>query len=324
MGRRGVSFEDVARAAEGVLASGDNPTVARIRTELGDTGSNYTISKYFGEWKQGLLTKNLRTEIGERLPSQLQSFVENFWTKLREEALVKNQEQQEQSQKTLQSAVDEKEALKLALENKKEAFDKLAIENNHLQANHALAQNELIKERQQRAVLEERIKSSEARSLSLVSETKTTIDEMKRAHEERVSDLKEQLKTALQELNEYKSTLENQRHQFIVQIDHSRTAKEKAENQSVKLQAELKQRTASLEEKNEQHRSVMVDLKILKQLNAELERVREDLGKQVSGLSLELKASRELLLAKDELIAELKQRFLRAEKQSNQKKDKKG
>jgi uncharacterized coiled-coil protein SlyX len=49
-GRTGVSYEDVAAAAEAFVAAGDRPTLRKVRDKLG-TGSLGTIQKHLSTWQ---------------------------------------------------------------------------------------------------------------------------------------------------------------------------------------------------------------------------------------------------------------------------------
>ena len=51
MGRLGITYEMVAGAASKLAIADINPTIERIRRELGDTGSYSNIARHFREWK---------------------------------------------------------------------------------------------------------------------------------------------------------------------------------------------------------------------------------------------------------------------------------
>lgn len=52
MGRSGISYEQVSEAASALVAAGEIPTYARIRSALGDQGSSSTIGKHLQRWKE--------------------------------------------------------------------------------------------------------------------------------------------------------------------------------------------------------------------------------------------------------------------------------
>ena len=88
MAREGVTFEQVAAAADALVGAGQQPTIRAVREKLGDTGSPNTIHKLLAKWRdarpvaiasapelpQALVTA-LATEIA-RAASQARSEVE--------------------------------------------------------------------------------------------------------------------------------------------------------------------------------------------------------------------------------------------------------
>ena len=52
MARAGITYQDVANAAQRVRQRGDEPTVDRVRSELG-TGSRSTLGPMLKRWKTG-------------------------------------------------------------------------------------------------------------------------------------------------------------------------------------------------------------------------------------------------------------------------------
>ena len=50
--RQNVNYDDIANAAESIIAQGSTPTIERIRIFLGSRGSNSTISKYLNHWRK--------------------------------------------------------------------------------------------------------------------------------------------------------------------------------------------------------------------------------------------------------------------------------
>lgn len=50
-GRTGVTYEQVAAAADGLVGAGRNPSIAAVREALGNTGSPNTIHKHLSAWR---------------------------------------------------------------------------------------------------------------------------------------------------------------------------------------------------------------------------------------------------------------------------------
>ena len=51
MARPGISFEQVAQAADSLLGEGQQPTIKALRERLGDTGSPNTIHRHLTTWR---------------------------------------------------------------------------------------------------------------------------------------------------------------------------------------------------------------------------------------------------------------------------------
>ncbi len=82
MSRLGISYTEVAAAADELIQAGLQPTIERIRDQLGKRGSFSTISKYLKDWREGRpVTKP--TIITP--PDPVQAAVSTFWEKLHQE-----------------------------------------------------------------------------------------------------------------------------------------------------------------------------------------------------------------------------------------------
>jgi colicin import membrane protein len=75
MARPGITYQEVAAAADSIIAAGDNPTIAKIRAELG-TGSPNTIHRHLTAWRTTAPVKERKTP---ELPAALQeALVQEF------------------------------------------------------------------------------------------------------------------------------------------------------------------------------------------------------------------------------------------------------
>ena len=52
MARLGVSYEQVAAAADALVGAGQQPTIRSVRERLGDTGSPNTIHRHLSDWRE--------------------------------------------------------------------------------------------------------------------------------------------------------------------------------------------------------------------------------------------------------------------------------
>ena len=83
MGRLGVTYEDVANAAEVLKREKTQPTVDGVR-ELLKTGSKSTIAKYLKQWKIGQSSLNFQPQ--NDIPPELLTAIKTLWAKGNERA----------------------------------------------------------------------------------------------------------------------------------------------------------------------------------------------------------------------------------------------
>lgn len=109
MGRKGISYEDTKVAIERLLARGEAPTVARVRTELGDTGSVTTIGRYKRQWEaeQGERSTPGVPPLPDPLVKSLVQGAEAYWNELMQALAAREQEIEAQAT----AAVDQAQAM---------------------------------------------------------------------------------------------------------------------------------------------------------------------------------------------------------------------
>lgn len=74
MARKGISYDQVANAAQAIKARGQEPTIAAIRVEMGGEGSYTTISAHLAKWRDARATES---DAGDLPPDEIQnSFME--------------------------------------------------------------------------------------------------------------------------------------------------------------------------------------------------------------------------------------------------------
>ena len=69
MARPGITYQQVAAAADTITAEGENPTIKRIRAKLGDTGSPNTIHRHLTVWREAAPVQERKAP---ELPTDLQ------------------------------------------------------------------------------------------------------------------------------------------------------------------------------------------------------------------------------------------------------------
>ena len=80
MARSGVTYLDVANAAQQLVAAGKNPTIENVRITLG-TGSNSTLGAHLKTWKSKQeSTQQIATK--ENIPEALISALKGVWERV--------------------------------------------------------------------------------------------------------------------------------------------------------------------------------------------------------------------------------------------------
>ena len=123
MPRNGITFIQVSDAADRLLTAGENPTIERIRLELGCTGSYTTLSKHLKEWRKVKFDDSpLPTE---KLTTNVKGSIEELLRQVRETV-----EEEHKVEKA--SLMDTIQALESSLTSKNESLLKFETKNNEL------------------------------------------------------------------------------------------------------------------------------------------------------------------------------------------------
>src|SRR3569623_706175 len=80
MGRAGILYSHVAKAAAKLVADGKNPTVDNVREALGGTGSKSTIAPMLKRWKAEHTKDIVEAELG--VPAELLQAIKGVYDKL--------------------------------------------------------------------------------------------------------------------------------------------------------------------------------------------------------------------------------------------------
>jgi len=276
VGRVGITFEQVVEAADHILASGHNPTIEKIRRQLGDTGSNSSIGKYLNQWKAERLKRPiLNAQVfnwDDPLQKAIHKAVELVKSETQEE-VVRIQQAAEmmiaEAEKGRAEAFQEVQRLQ-------ETLNKTQLSLNHLQADITLIRNELAEERKNHAITTARAHQSEKDWQTHIAETNKHIEQLLKAHEESINHLKAQLKSLNdkyeQDITYYKTHLEDQRTKLILEIDQLKTLTNSQKDALARKEAEVGALQLLNKDLTEQKRGFEVDLKVSREERLELER----------------------------------------------------
>lgn len=240
MTRLGISFEDVTEAAENILAQGENPTIEKIRRELG-TGSNSTIAKYLNEWRANRLIATTDTLPAPNLPpDSVHAAVNQVWEKLRDESETKIKTIQEQVKNEVEivriecnQAIAEREQLQQEFDNSQKRLNQISADKEILILDiKALQQEHLL--------LQEKYKNLESEFSLFKQESNNQITLLQSIYEKEtttknsiIESIHESHKTSI---NKLAATHENQRQQHLVEIDSIKVEKQQL-NKSIEKQS---------------------------------------------------------------------------------------
>lgn len=198
MARVGITYHDVAAAAQRVRQRGDEPTVDRVRSELG-TGSRSTLGPMLKRWKTG---SEAAADLGG-LPADLAAAVKALYERVQQSAderLVQEREAlQALEQKWRMELTEARQRCEAVVEQRRE----LEKANEALRKDNGAQADALQQEQQRVALLTSKLETSQEK----LSETTATVQEMKQENR----DIRSHFEHYQQEIAEDRR---HERHQF--------------------------------------------------------------------------------------------------------------
>lgn len=244
MSRTGVTFQQVELAAEKILATGESPTIEKVRRLLGGTGSNSTLSKHLHEWRSERLCASTSTLPAPNLPPDpVNAAVDRVWKEMAKESEAKIQ--------TMRSHYEtETSRIQQQLASIQEVNDSLTQERNALQQayHQQTAEKELLSLdlkalQQQYQILQEQHTLLEQHYQILKQESTKHLAELRLSHQQTIEQYqaKHQLleNQTAQQIAELKTHYETLRQQAIVEIDSLKLGKKSQEKNNAQLLSEL-------------------------------------------------------------------------------------
>lgn len=294
MARAGVTYEEIELQAETFVAKGENPTLEKIRRALGDRGSNSTLSKYINEWRGRRAKAIAISHSTINLSDPVNEAVNKVWQQLKEEAEAEISKVREEAREAIELANKSRDQMVL---ERNQAFQELEIIRGNL--NDAKAYNlnlESIQTQIQKelAVTVGRLEEFIHRHEEYKIEKEKQLQELVQNKEQNINYLKEQILSLNQshqkEINDLRTRIEEQRHQWLVKEDALKVENTRKENILKKMEG--------VEQQSQQ---LMAGLKEqLKGRECELENVRED----IKLLTERFLISEKTLSAKESLLIE--------------------
>ncbi len=257
MARTGVTYADVQRAAETILAQQGNPTVDTVREALGGTGSKSTIAPLLKRWRQQVEPVS---KLESALPVQLLQSVRNLYEEMeasKQQEIAAHAEQASQHIALSQQAQVEAEQARLA------TAEQLLQTEQQLQ-----------QQLQEKAALEENLRQTQLLATRLDAE-------------------QQGLRLRLQDHTQENQQLHKQLEQLSQQFEHYQNASAQLRQQE-RLQAEQRQQTLEheLSQLRQQQLSRQEQVVLLQ---AELQQSRQQLQQADTALQQAVLDKTELL-----------------------------
>lgn len=117
MGRAGITYSEITKAANELIEAGTTPTIEKIRAKIG-TGSYTTIAALLKKWKEHHPTEHLSKTEG--IPPTLIATIKELWLQLTEQANQRCQEMQD----TASQHIEAEKQLRLTAEQNMAKFKK--------------------------------------------------------------------------------------------------------------------------------------------------------------------------------------------------------
>lgn len=304
MGRIGVSFEEVATAAQQVQGRGKNPTVDNIRLVIG-SGSKSTIVRHLRDWRE---QQGINRSSDAAIPSELLGLVKGLWERLRDTVEQKaydyrcqadeqikqiNRElaQSQQQYSSLQQQahlLEEKLHQQTAILN--ETQSKLIIEQQeNSKITERSATQELHRQEQQDEIerlhqllnhVQHNLEHYQAATQQLRQEQSLIIEKQCNEYEQRIAQLQQQIANVTAEKGSYKAQYE-QAYPVLEKLQSNYEALNQS-NQELQIKYQLLSQEHS--ELKQRHQEQSHDYELKKQLAIELQIKLSGHGDKITSL----------------------------------------
>ncbi len=220
MPRTGITYEEVVFVANQIHAQGQNPTIEKIRLELG-SGSHSTIAKHLQAWRQQ--SSAVQDPARHSPPDFVKLAAEHAWQEISKQAEAEIANIKAETARQLEQAAEQ---VKMALEAEDKAttalLDLQTALNKEASAKELLSLD-LKNLQQAHALLEERCQGLEVRINEMQQQHLVHLSDLTQAHEQICQQLQSRIdeqKVAHQkQMEDLKSTHDEDRKQAMLTLD---------------------------------------------------------------------------------------------------------
>lgn len=279
MGRLGLTYQDVAEAADKLLLQHESPTMESVRQYLGGTGSFTTLSKHLNTWRSKRLMATVKEDPNRIIPpDQVSQAVQGVWEQLTNQANQEVVALKQETQAQISSFLIAKQQLEEEKANLQNLLKAANLKINHLDTDKVLLQRELTEINRQHELLQLNHKQLEQQLQKIQQDKMSHIADLQQVHEKAREDWQKQVehqnKIAMDNLKNLQVLLENQRMDFMVKLDEFKVTKDKtdkalakAENESVQLNVIMKEKVGQVTTKEQENKALLQALKVQEQTN---------------------------------------------------------
>jgi hypothetical protein len=226
MARPGVTYTEIASAAQQIAASGRFPTVEGVRLILG-TGSNSTVGQHLRTWKMKQdSTQQIATK--ENIPETLIAAIKGVWELVMTQSETTIQIIQEETQQTLSSTKQELQQLQQSNNEWQQRYHQIKQERDGFASEKSTLHHLLTDAKVDHAAVLEKLLSVEQQN----KEKQLRIDELQRQNHQNQANLEHYREASLGQRLE---------------------AQQRYEQQNNQLERTIQQLTFELSEKNKSH-----------------------------------------------------------------------
>jgi chromosome segregation ATPase len=284
MARPGVTYTEVAEAANQLLGLGKNPTIEQIRHLLG-TGSSTTLANHLRQWKNQQ-EKNQIVALKEDLPEDLVALMKGLWQRVVAEAEGKIAENVTLHQRQLDELVPELKKYKTNNQRWQQLYNQWSIEKKQLSQDLELS----VKKRQQLEKDYATLSEKQEAALQQLEEKQIRIKELHKLHQQTQTNwehFRESVRT--QRLHE------QQRHD---------TQKQELQTQIKELKAQQAQLKNEAQKTEKQYQRLQKSHELLEERSKDFKNENEALTKKIIGLETETRVLAKQLSESQETLTE--------------------
>ncbi len=266
MSRPGVSYLEVSKAANQIMAGGQEPTIERIRAQL-KTGSNSTIGAHLRLWRE---KQNPLQEIAskEKIPEELIAVLKDLWERVMSHAQEKidtNEKLCQQALKDHQESIHQLEQLNAQLMHSEkqleESRDSLVQKNEALEQAVAEFRTEIVTlqtkgEGQLQQLQEKQTRIEELHKQNLQTQAnlehyRTTSLEQRQLEQQRAEQYQRELNQTVQQLRIENEMLRQQNIILQQQQEHLESEQSRVEAKCAELSSQLEKMSIELSQTNQ-------------------------------------------------------------------------